>query len=463
MRFSQKIYLIMLVLFALIFNIGMYTVMHYSYKEGYKNAKQQAASESHFVITSIYNDFHDIDELDKLSYEKIETIFNEYQKYYGEQGIVMELYEGSTRLYGTVWNIEGERKELELDLNTQNILTRTVGGEPYLFVSGRLQGDYSRYMMVLTFSLNSLETTRENMLSFIIKLDVVFMFTFAAFLAFILMKLFAPLRLLSIATDTISEGDYSKKIKLRGKNEFAELANKFNIMSERIEEKIEDIRLEGEGRQKLVDNMAHELRTPLTSISGYAEYMKMAEIEEEEKQEVLDYIVAESRRLSKLGNTLLNIAEFRENEIEVKELWIEELKDFIYRTFDHKLKEKSVILNFVGNATIMTGNKEMVDLLFSNLIENAVRACNDGGHVTVSFEQQIHLVIKITDDGIGIAEEELQKIAEPFYRVDKARSRKDGGVGLGVTLCQQIVLCHGAKMHYESEIGKGTTVCIFWK
>lgn len=463
MKFSQKIYLIMLVLFALIFNIGIFSVMHYSYKEEYENAKQQAAREAYFLMSSFYNDFYELDELNELTYDKIETIFNEHQEYYEKQGIYLELYEGDTRLYGTVWEIPGERKELMLENNKQNILSRTVNGEPYLFVAGKLQGHFSRFALVLTSSLKSLKNARENILSLIIKLDILFLLIFAVNLAVILNKLFTPLRMLSKATDTISKGDYSEKITIRGRNEFSELADKFNLMSMKIDEKIEKIRQEGESRQKLVDNMAHELRTPLTSISGYAEYLKMAEVSEEEKQEILDYIVADSKRLSRLSNTLLNIAEFRENEIEFSQINILELEEYLVKMFHQQLVIKSVNLSFTGNARFMTGNKEMVELLFSNLIENAIRACHEGGHVTVCFENQTRLITKVTDDGVGMAQEELLKIAEPFYRVDKARSRMAGGVGLGVTLCRQIAMCHGSEIRYYSEIGKGTTVEIIWK
>ncbi len=463
MKFSQKIYLIMLVLFAMIFNIGIFSVMHYSYQEEYESAKQHAARETYFLMSSFYNDFYELDELSELTYDKIETIFNGYQEYYGKQGIYLELYEGNTRLYGTAWEFTGERKELRLDKNIQNILSRRVGNEPYLFVSGKLQERFSRFSLVHTSSLQSLTNTRENIRSLLIKLDLLFLLLFAVNLAIILKKLFHPLRLLSKATDTISKGDYSEKIIIRGRNEFSELADKFNLMSAKIEEKIEKIRQEGESRQKLVDNMAHELRTPLTSISGYAEYLKMAEVSEEEKQEILDYIVVDSKRLSRLSNTLLNIAELRENEIELNQISILELEDYLRRIFCHQLEKKSIDLRITGNVKYMNGNKEMVKLLFSNLIENAIRACHAGGHIMVSFEMYTQLITRVMDDGVGMAQEELQKIAEPFYRVDKARSRKAGGVGLGVTLCWQIVICHGASIKYYSEIDKGTTVEIIWK
>ncbi len=463
MRFSQKIYLIMLVLFASIFNIGIFSVMHYSYMEEYEYTKQQAAREAYFLMLSFYNDFYELDELSDLTYDKIETIFNQYQEYYGKQGIYLELYEGDIRLYGTIWEMPEERKELMLENNKQNILSRNVDGEPYLFVAGKLQGYFSRFALVYTSSLKSLKNARENILSVIIKLDILFLLVFAINLAVILKKLFTPLSLLSKATDTITKGDYSEKIKIRGKNEFSELATKFNLMSAKIEEKIEKISQEVENRQKLVDNMAHELRTPLTSISGYAEYIKMADITEEEKQEILDYIVADSRRLSRLSNTLLDIADFRENNIEFSQINIMELEDYLLKIFSQMLVIKSVKLSFTGNARFMTGNKEMVKLLFSNLIENAIRACHEGGHVTVSFENRTKLITKVTDDGVGMAQEELQKIVEPFYRVDKARSRMVGGVGLGVTLCDQIAMCHGAEIRYYSEIGKGTTVEVIWK
>jgi hypothetical protein len=85
----------------MIFNVGIFFIMHYSYKEEYENTKQHAAREAYFLISSLNNDFYELDKLNELTYDKIETIFKEYQEYYGKQGIFLEFYEGDTRLYGT--------------------------------------------------------------------------------------------------------------------------------------------------------------------------------------------------------------------------------------------------------------------------------------------------------------------------------------------------------------------------
>ena len=105
----------------------------------------------------------------------------------------------------------------------------------------------------------------------------------------------------------------------------------------------------------------------------------------------------------------------------------------------------------------MQGVKELLVCLFRNLLENAVRACDRGGEVNIHYEDG---KFAIRDNGIGMEPEELGHITEPFYRVDKARSRESGGTGLGLALCQDIVTLHRAEIQYESAAGEGTEVTV---
>ena len=132
--------------------------------------------------------------------------------------------------------------------------------------------------------------------------------------------------------------------------------------------------------------------------------------------------------------------------------------------FQEACKEKEIYIEYVIKTQSVFCNYELILILLKNLIENAVRASSVGGHIVVIIKKdgdRNQIVVK--DDGIGMKQEEIDKIVQPFYRVDKARSREQGGVGLGVTLCQQIAEYHGGTLHYESELGVGTKVTMSWK
>jgi len=190
----------------------------------------------------------------------------------------------------------------------------------------------------------------------------------------------------------------------------------------------------------------------------------MAVVSEEEKYQYLSYMVGECHRLLKLSETLLELAVMKTDQLEKDWIRISEFEKQLRIAFASKMAEKSITMNFEIEVQTMYTNYELVYSLCSNLIENAYRSCNEEGHISFSMkncdlqERKIEIVVK--DDGIGIGEDDLRKISEPFYRVDKDRSRKKGGVGLGTTLCHRIVECLEGSITYQSEIGNGTTVII---
>jgi signal transduction histidine kinase len=246
---------------------------------------------------------------------------------------------------------------------------------------------------------------------------------------------------------------------VRGKDELAELGKYFNLMSDKVEQNIEDLKEETQRKQRLVDNLAHELRTPLTAISGYAEYMQMAKLDEDEQYHALNYIRRETKQIEKLSQVLLLLADIRETEIPMESIPIKKLIKSIKHRFAKNLSEKNIHFIYHEYAESIYGNYELLEILLSNLIENAHRASKQNGKVEIiSCIEDNNVVLTIADDGIGMEQEDLLHIMEPFYRVDKARSRKHGGIGLGTALCEQIVNRHQATIHYESVINVGTTV-----
>ncbi|WP_455718359.1 sensor histidine kinase, partial [Anaerosporobacter sp.] len=171
-------------------------------------------------------------------------------------------------------------------------------------------------------------------------------------------------------------------------------------------------------------------------------------------------IIAESKRLEKLSKSLLLIADIREGELTKSVVSTEQLKSYVYNLFHEQLAEKQMRLEVNCEIETIEANEVLLQSLLGNLIENAIRACNEDGKVVVTFYSQGGPCLMVEDNGIGMEEDELIKIMEPFYRVDQARSRKNGGVGLGVTLCQQIVRLHQGEIRYESVINKGTKAII---
>jgi signal transduction histidine kinase len=177
----------------------------------------------------------------------------------------------------------------------------------------------------------------------------------------------------------------------------------------------------------------------------------------------LDFIISESARIAVMANKLLDIALLRNNTLETGEVGVLELLDAVSNKLRLKLSEKKILLETAGEQAAITGDGDLLESLLYNLLDNAIKASAEGGAVYLkSVAGEGRNIIEIQDFGKGMSQEHLAKLTEPFYRVDKARSRFEGGTGLGLALCGEIAKLHNADLKFISEVGKGTTVRIIF-
>ena len=234
-------------------------------------------------------------------------------------------------------------------------------------------------------------------------------------------------------------------------------------MADRIRGQMEELKVTADQKQRMLDDLAHEMRTPLTGIHGYAEYICAANITEEERVESARYIMREAMRLKSISEILLDSAFIREHKITPLPILA---NDLLLRTQERHLshaKECGVELKIaeVNTETLIYGDETLLELLLSNLTENAIKACRDGGKVELGLRrEEDRIVLYVKDNGIGMTQEQLTHITEPFYRTDRSRSRHEGGTGLGLALCSLIATAHGAELRFSSAVNEGTTALI---
>ncbi|MCL2169823.1 MAG: HAMP domain-containing histidine kinase [Defluviitaleaceae bacterium] len=211
-----------------------------------------------------------------------------------------------------------------------------------------------------------------------------------------------------------------------------------------------------EAKQRFVDNIAHELRTPLTSIFGYAEYVQKIAADNAETIESMQYIMDEAGHMQNISNSLLSLATLRGYVAAKEPIAITPLFDDIRQSLStHPNFANIQFITKIETETIH-GQEDLFKSLLINLCTNALKACPaEGGVVTLAAREGM---LSVTDNGCGIEPESLPKITQPFYRVDKARSRDMGGAGLGLALCARIAEVHGATLLVESTVGIGTKV-----
>lgn len=259
----------------------------------------------------------------------------------------------------------------------------------------------------------------------------------------------------------IAGGDLNKRSSLSSQDEFGQLSRDIDLMANKLQENI--VRLETQTRRQeaFMGAFAHELKTPMTSIIGYADLLRQDGLDDYKRQRAANYIFTEGQRLEKLSFKLLDLLLLKKDAPEMKQVQLSMLLAEIENALAPALKEKEIRLVCKSDRGKACLEPDLVKSLLYNLIDNAAKAMEQSGVITVQG-QAINGGCQFTviDNGRGMEKEELSKITDAFYRVDKARSRKQGGAGLGLALCKEIVARHWGSMRFESTPGTGTKVIV---
>ncbi|WP_311561564.1 sensor histidine kinase [Peptoniphilus duerdenii] len=218
-----------------------------------------------------------------------------------------------------------------------------------------------------------------------------------------------------------------------------------------------------EKREEFTSNVTHELKTPLTIISGFAELLKSGNVEEEKTKEFGGIIYKQSTNLQRLIDDLLKISKLEANEsIIIEELSIDKLGDEVCDDLAIEIKNKNLNLIKDFDRVKAKVNGEMIKEAMMNLLTNAIKYNRDGGEIKFKIAKEDGFaLVQISDNGIGIEEELLDRIFERFYVVDHSRSKKISSTGLGLSIVKHIVEAHGGRIEVTSEIGKGSTFTIY--
>lgn len=212
-------------------------------------------------------------------------------------------------------------------------------------------------------------------------------------------------------------------------------------------------------RKEFSANVSHELKTPLTSISGYAEIMKSGMVNREDMIAFSERIYNEASRMITLIEDIIKLSKLDEEsmEVESEDVDLYELSHEIIDRLAMSAKKRNVCVELQGESVVYHGVKQMLDEMIFNLCENAIKYNVPDGKVTLwvgNTPEGIKVVVE--DTGIGIPEDQQERVFERFYRVDKSHSKKTGGTGLGLSIVKHAAIYHHAQIHVDSEVGKGT-------
>lgn len=280
----------------------------------------------------------------------------------------------------------------------------------------------------------------------------------AAMMAAVSYYISAPLKRLTKSTRRFENGRHDERIEVKSRDEIGELSRSFNSMAGTIEGVIAKLELSARQKDDFTASFAHELKTPLTSVIGYADMIyQRNDLTKQEVREAAGYILNEGMRLEALSFKLMELIVLEKQDFTLALLPASEVMTDIADTLRPALLKRGAELALDIGPAYVKVELDLFKTLMLNLADNAAKA--GAAHITIAGRLcGGKYLLSVTDDGMGISKEHLDRITEAFYMVDKSRSRREHGAGLGLAIAQRIAKLHGTELGFVSEPGRGTTV-----
>lgn len=354
---------------------------------------------------------------------------------------------------------EEEWMSVEETGNCRVTFLRAGNGERYLRISGGFSIGAQTLSLDTVHDISELYENRarqQNAYRFIFLLTMLLCAGLAYSMALILTR---PLTRLSRGAREIADGNFSFRSEIRSDDEIGRLSQDFDRMADRIEENVQMLEESVKAQERFVSSFTHELKTPMTSVIGYADLLRSQELSEEERCDAANYIFMEGKRLERLSLKLMEIYVAKEGNIRLSLQAPGAIAEDVAAHLRPIYRDRNISLETRCERGTCRLEPDLFRSLLVNLIDNAGKAIGEEGHILVAVHMtKDGCVLLVEDDGPGIPEEAKAHLTEAFYRVDKSRSRKQGGAGLGLTLCANIAELHGGALGFENREGGGTRV-----
>ena len=362
---------------------------------------------------------------------------------------------------------EGENCNHRTFSISENIMKEAIAGE--YNGSGTLDGIYetSHYIVGIPIKHNNetlavlfAATEATDVWFFIMDLmDIIF---FCALIAtaissiaiyFVTNKMTKPLREMAAAAKSFSTGDFTVRVPVDGEDEIAQLAKSFNHMADSMAD-LESV------RRSFIANVSHELKTPMMTIGGFIDGILDGTVPEEKRKQYLEIVSEEVKRLSRMVKSMLSIARIEAGDMKINPTDFD-INELVCRTvfaFEQKIEEKNLeIMGLESDEVFVNADNDLIHQVVYNLIDNAVKFVNDGGCISFAYNvKDGNVFVSVRNTGAGIAQQELPRLFDRFYKTDKSRSLDKTGVGLGLYIVQTIVNQHKGDLFVKSVEGEYT-------
>lgn len=318
----------------------------------------------------------------------------------------------------------------------------------------------------IIFSITSLQPVDEA--SSVIKEFYFYFYIGAVVLILILCLMYTnmlskPLVKLNDTAKKMAAFDFSEKCNIKNEDEIGNLANTLNFLSDNLDKALTSLKVANEklekdikkernidkARKEFIAAVSHELKTPINLIEGYAEGLKDGIFKENEKDQYIDIIIDESNKMANLVSDMLNLSHLESGTMELskEEFFVDDLIESVIKRFYKVIMDKGITIGrqIIGK-TKLYADWDKMEQVITNFTTNAIKNTYNGGKIIFAIEQNSNkIIVSVENTGKGIPEEELNKVWDNFYKLDKSRNRELGGTGIGLAIVKNILILHGYK------------------
>ncbi len=458
MKFRWKITLCMLGLLSVLFGAGGSMLINLSFRDSLER-ERSAAYNSYQAVLGTLRLVNGVSQ--KLDYEDLADMLAQLSGQSAGSWTALRLYSSQRSIYAE--GVFPENTSAAAPAEGRCAIRYGGGdGAHLLIVSGALEAGGEALRLDMACDVSALFEARESQERVYHGVFLLLMGLCAVLSYSVSLLLTRPLSELSRAARAISAGRLSRRVRVRSSDEIGLAAREFNRMAEALEANISELTASMERQERFIGSFAHEVKTPMTSVIGYADLIRGDTLDEEERREAANFIVSEGRRMERLSRKLLELLVTKQGGAELTPASPAAIIRGLAAHLGPIYEKQGITLTCRCEQGRCLLEPDLVRSLLINLWDNARKAMEGaGGTIRV---QSVMLPdgcrITVADDGKGIPPESLSKLTEAFYRVDKARSRAQGGAGLGLALCGEIAQAHHGGIRFESEPGRGTAAIV---
>lgn len=479
MKFFWKLYFSIMLVVMVCLDVGGYALIQSGFRTSLSREVDSVYQENELLYQSLEQDWAPF-----FSYDNVSSIEDSELPAYNEKmekaiisaagrmsiqnangNIPLQISrQDGTVLYRDVYFDLNSSLSTSLSAKEKGYRIVQIGDRYYMQAARSIEAYNTVYYVENYREITELFLNKQSQYRTFLYLMLISFFSCALAIYFLARWLMRPIRALSRATKQLANGHYRGPVSVSSKDEIGLLAEDFNTMSAQLLRTMEDLKDAATRQEMFAGNFAHELKTPLTSMIGYADMLRSKKLTEEQMVLFADQIVHDGKRLELMSMKLMDLIVLKRHNLPLQRISSKQFFQSVYQTVLPVMRQNNITFVSKCQYAVLTIDPDLMKSVCINLLDNARKAIDGQGHISLLGRRcEGGYEILVIDDGCGMEQEELSKITEAFYMVDKSRSRKKGGAGLGLAVSAEIIRLHGGALSFVSEIGQGTCARIFLK